>query len=69
MDFMNIQSSFIKKINNWKKKGKIIFFKINNKKIISHFSVPVVEKLNKSILRIYFSSRDYLNRSNIFFCY
>ena len=68
MDFMNIQSSFIKKINNWKKKGKIIFFKINNKKIISHFSVPVVEKLNKSILRIYFSSRDYLNRSNIFFC-
>lgn len=68
MGFMSTRLSFLKKINSWKKKGRIIFFKLTSKNISSHFSVPVSEKLNKSIYRIYFSSRDRLNRSNILYC-
>ena len=62
---MNILSTFLKKINNWKKVGLI--FKLNSNADFSHTSVPTVYKLKKNIIRIFFSSRDNNNQSNIFF--
>ena len=62
---MNTLSTFLKKINNWKKVGLI--FKLNSNADFSHTSVPTVYKLKKNIIRIFFSSRDNNNQSNIFF--
>jgi len=62
---MNISFTFLKKINNWKKVGLI--FKLTKNSYFSHTSVPTAYKLKKNIIRIFFSSRNKNNESNIFF--
>jgi hypothetical protein len=62
---MNTLFTFLKKINNWEKIGLI--FKVNSNANFSHASVPTAYKLKKNLIRIFFSSRDEKNESNIFF--
>jgi predicted GH43/DUF377 family glycosyl hydrolase len=62
---MNISSTFLKKINLWNKVGLI--FQLDKKSGYSHTSVPTAYKLKKNIIRIFFSSRNKNNESNIFF--
>lgn len=62
---MNTLFTFLKKINNWKKVGLI--YKLNSNSNFSHTSVPTVYKLKNNVIRIFFSSRDNNNQSNIFF--
>lgn len=62
---MNISSTFLKKINTWNKVGLIYTLNKNNN--YSHSSVPTAYKIKKNIIRIFFSSRNKKNESNIFF--
>jgi predicted GH43/DUF377 family glycosyl hydrolase len=62
---MNISSIFLKKINQWNKAGLI--FKLDKNSKYSHTSVPTAYKLKNNIIRIFFSSRNKNNESNIFF--
>ena len=65
MAYMNTQYTFIKKFDNWKKKGLIIFPKFKKKWMKSHLAVPFVERLSKKEYQIYFCIRDKFNRSHI----
>jgi len=65
MDSMNIPSSFIKKFDNWEKKGIIIKPHFSKKWMNSHVAVPFAEKIAKNKFKVYFCIRDKKNRSHI----
>ena len=62
---MNIQSSFIKKFDNWKKEGVVIAPNFKKSWMKSHTAVPFVKKISKENFLIYFCIRDKKNRSHI----
>lgn len=52
----------------WKKLGKIFDVKnIETKYLLTHTSVPFVDRVENGIAKIFFSSRDKENRSSIFY--
>jgi len=51
----------------WKKKGLIFNVKNNSPWMISHASVPIIDKIKNNIHRIYFSTRDTTNSSHVGF--
>ena len=65
MDCMNIPSSFIKKLDNWKKVGLIIKPPFKKKWMNSHLAVPFAEKISNGKFRIYYCVRDKKNKSHI----
>ena len=65
MVYMNTQSTFIKKFDNWKKYGLIVYPKFKKKWMNSHTAVPFVEKISDNKFKIYFCIRDKKNRSHI----
>ena len=62
---MNIQSSFIKKFDNWKKKGILIKPIFKQRWMKSHTAVPFAEKISENNFQIFFCIRDNKNRSHI----
>ena len=68
MDYMNIQYSFIKKFDSWKKLGIVIRPSFKKKWMNSHVAVPYAEKITKDKFKIYFCIRDKKNRSHIVSC-
>ena len=52
-------------MQNWKKKGQIFKIKSNNPYLISHASNPLAFHLNNNLFRIFFSARDFNNKSSV----
>lgn len=47
----------------WKKRGLIYVPKGNQNRMVSHAQLPTVDKVNDDVLRIYYGTRDKLNRT------